>query len=126
MPRGAFVRFVIFLRRIMTPRDPDALSISLLPLSPAAGLRARSRSFDALPGGGAWIMGGVGSWLGELSIDCRARQVAKRVDCALSAGEVGGDAKSADWKRAEGALWWEVSQESADGRSMVIAVRIYF
>jgi hypothetical protein len=71
-------------------------------------------------------MGGVGSWLGELSIDCRARQVAKRVDCALSAGEDGGDAKSADWKCVAVAMRWVVSQESADGRSIVGDVRVYY
>jgi hypothetical protein len=68
----------------------------------------------------------VGSWLGELSIDCRARQVAKRVDCALRAGEVGDDAKSADWKCVVDALRWVVSHGSADGRSMVGAVGVYY
>jgi hypothetical protein len=73
-----------------------------------------------------WLMGGVGSWEGgagdgELSICCKARQVAKRVDDALGVGEVGGEVKSAAdvvWKR-EGALRWEESQERADGRSIV-------
>jgi hypothetical protein len=62
--------------------------------SPSAGLRDRRRSLKGLAAG-AWDIGGVGSWFGELSMDWRARQVAKRVDCALGGGDVGGEENSA-------------------------------
>jgi hypothetical protein len=83
---------VIFRRLIRGVDESSSPSV--------VGLRDRRRSLKGV-GGGAWVMGGVGSWLGEgeESIDCRARQVAKRVVEALGGGEVGGEEKRA------AALW---------------------
>lgn len=67
----------------------------------ASSLRARRRSLHDVDGISEWSVGGEGSWLGVVSIDCKARHVERRVcaglECEEGGGESGGLAKRAGW-----------------------------
>jgi hypothetical protein len=91
-----------------------------------SSLRARRRSLNGELGISECNVGGEGSWLGVVSMLCRARHVERRVwagfECEEGGGERGGEAKRADWWRVFGAE--VVSQVSALGSNIFAAVSV--